>query len=229
MNFDLTDDLQLFQDQIRKFVEREVAPGARERDVGEVFPGEILRKLGETGYLGGTVSPEYGGAGMDYLSYGILIEEIGRADSSLRSTISVQLSLVMRPIEIWGSEEIKRRYLPKLASGEMIGCFGLTEPNAGSDAAAQQTTAIRDGDHYVLNGQKMWITNGGKAHVALVIAQTKPGGGTDTIAAFVVDRDTPGFSTADIHGKLGLRSSNTGQLFFADCRVPADRMVGKVG
>ncbi|MBZ0253777.1 MAG: acyl-CoA dehydrogenase family protein, partial [Candidatus Methylomirabilis sp.] len=208
MNFDLTEDQRLFQDQIRKLVEREIAPGARERDVGEAFPREPLRKLAEAGFLGGTVDPEFGGAGMDYLSYGLLVEEVGRADSSLRSTISVQMSLVMKPIERWGTEDQKRKYLPRMAQAEFVGCFGLTEPNAGSDAAAQQTTAIRDGDAYVLNGQKMWITNGGVADVALVIAQTRPGGGTDSIAAFLVDRGTPGFSSQDIHGKLGLRSSN---------------------
>jgi len=229
MDFQLTDDQQMIADQLRKFMDREVAPGARERDRAETFPGDILKKFADQGFLGGVVSTEYGGGGMDYVSYGLIFEEAARVDGSFRSTISVQTSLVCAPLEKWGTEEQKREWLPKLCSAEKIGCFGLTEPNAGSDAAALQTTAVPDGDDWVLNGQKMWITNGGHADVALVMAQTEPGAGAKRMAAFLVDTRLPGFSTQDIHGKLGLRASNTAQLFLQDVRIPAECMVGKVG
>lgn len=229
MNFDFTEEQQAIRDMTRKFAEEEIAPVARENDIQERFPRDIIHKMGKLGLLGGPVPPEYGGAGMDYISYGLVAEEVGRACSSVRSTISVQISLVELTIYRWGTEEQKRHYLPRLCSGEMIGCFGLTEPNSGSDAASLQTSAIRDGDHWILNGSKMWISNGGVADVAIIFAQTDKSKGPKGLAAFLVETKTPGFSSKDIHGKLGLRSSNTAQLFLDDVRVPHDHLLGAVG
>ncbi len=229
MNFDFTEEQLAIRDMTRKFAEEEIAPVARENDIQERFPRDIIHKMGKLGLLGGPVPPEYGGAGMDYISYGLVAEEVGRACSSVRSTISVQISLVELTIYRWGTEEQKRHYLPRLCSGEMIGCFGLTEPNSGSDAASLQTSAIRDGDHWILNGSKMWISNGGVADVAIIFAQTDKSKGPKGLAAFLVETKTPGFSSKDIHGKLGLRSSNTAQLFLDDVRVPHDHLLGAVG
>jgi alkylation response protein AidB-like acyl-CoA dehydrogenase len=229
MDFDLTEEQQAIKDMARKFAEAEIVPVARENDIHERFPHQIIQHMGKLGLLGGPVPLQYGGAGMDYISYGLMVEEIGRACSSVRSTISVQISLVELSINRWGTEEQKQRYLPKLCSGEMIGCFGLTEPNAGSDAASLQTAAVRDGDMWILNGSKMWISNGGVADVALIFAQTDKSKGPKGLAAFLVDTRIPGFSAKDIHGKLGLRSSNTAQLFLEEVRVPHDSLLGNVG
>jgi alkylation response protein AidB-like acyl-CoA dehydrogenase len=229
MHLELTDEQRAVREMARKFAEEYIVPVARDNDVHERFPGDIIAKMGELGLLGGPVPVEYGGAGLDYISHALITEEIGKACSSVRTTISVQISLVELTLARWGTEAQKRRYLPALCSGQLIGCFGLTEPNAGSDPAAMATTAVADGDHWVLNGQKTWISNGGVAGLAIVFAQTDKSKGHRGIGAFLVERGTPGFSSRDIHGKLGLRASNTAELRFEDCRIPRDQVLGAVG
>ncbi len=229
MDFDLNEEQEMIRRTVRDFADKEIVPVARENDRTETFPADILRKMAGLGLLGAPIPEEYGGAGMDYIAYAIMTEEIGRGCSSLRTTLSVHISLVQLTILEWASEGQKRQYLPRLASGEWLGCFGLTEPNAGSDAANQQTMAVRDGDSWVLNGNKMFISNGGKADLAIVFAQTDRSLGHRGLAAFLVERSTPGFSTKDIHGKLGMRSSNTAELIFQDCRIPGDALMGQVG
>src|SRR5918997_205244 len=229
MDLELTDEQRAVREMARKFADEYIVPVARDNDVDERFPGDIIERMGALGLLGGPVPVEYGGAGIDYISHALVTEEIGKACSSVRTTISVQISLVELSLVRWGTEEQKRRYLPAMCSGKLIGCFGLTEPNAGSDPSGMETTAVADGDHWVLNGHKVWISNGGVAGLAIVFAQTDKSKGHRGIGAFLVERDTPGFSSRDMHGKLGLRSSNTGELILDDCRIPKDRMLGKVG
>ncbi len=226
MDFDLNEEQKMIQDTIRKFADEEIAPVAAENDKKGEFPRDIFEKLAGLGFMGTPIPEEYGGAGFDFISHAIVAEEIGRVDSSLRGTYSVQVSLVELPIFKFANEEQKKKYLPKLTSGEWIGCFGLTEPNAGSDPASMVTSAKEDGDHYVLNGQKTWITNAGIADVAIVYAKTDPEAGPKGITAFFVERGTEGFSTSDLHDKLGLRASNTGEIFLEDCRVPKENMMG---
>jgi len=229
MDLDLTDEQRAVRELARKFADEYIVPVARENDVQERFPGDIIEHMGELGLLGGPVPVEYGGAGLDYIGHALVTEEIGKACSSVRTTISVQISLVELSLARWGTEEQKRRYLPALCRGKLLGCFALTEPNAGSDPAGMETTAVADGDHWVLNGHKIWISNGGVAGLAIVFAQTDKSKGHRGIGAFLVDRATAGFSTRDMHGKLGLRASNTGELFFEDCRIPKDQVLGTVG
>ena len=229
MNFDLTSEQEMIKKMAKEFADNEIMPGARERDRQEVFPWEITRQMAELGFLAPTVPEKYGGMGLDFVSEAIVFEEVGRADSSVRTTLSVQVSLTELPILKFGTEAQKQKYLPKLASGDWIGCFGLTETEAGSDAANQQTRAVKDGDEWVLNGHKIWISNGGVADMAIVFAQTDPEKKHRGIAAFLVETDTPGFSTQDIHNKLGLRSSNTAELILEDVRVPAENLLGEVG
>jgi butyryl-CoA dehydrogenase len=229
MYLDLTDDQRAVREMARKFADEYIAPVARENDINERFPADVIARMGELGLLGGPVPPEYGGAGLDHISQALITEEIGKACSSVRTTISVQISLVELSLANWGTEEQKRRYLPLLCSGKRIGCFGLTEPNAGSDPAGMETSAVADGDHWVLNGHKIWISNGGVADLAIVFAQTDKDEGSRGIGAFLVDRGTPGFSTRDMHGKLGLRASNTGELILEDCRIPKDQLLGRAG
>jgi len=229
MNFDLTDEQKAIRELARKFADEEIAPSAKERDEKEIFPAEILRKMGPLGMLGGPIPKEYGGPGLDYIAHAILTEEVGRACSSVRTTLSVHISLVQLTILKWGTEAQKKRWLPRLASGEILGCFGLTEPDTGSDAANQKTTAAKKGDRWVLNGAKMWISNAGQAELAIIFAQTDKKKGAKGLAAFLVERSTPGYSTKDIHGKLGMRSSNTGEIILEDCAVPKENELGKVG
>jgi butyryl-CoA dehydrogenase len=229
MHLELTDEQRAVREMARKFAEEYIVPVARENDVNERFPGDIIEKMGELGLLGGPVPVEFGGAGLDNIGHALVTVEIGKACSSVRTTISVQISLVELSLARWGTEGQKRRYLPALCSGKLIGCFGLTEPNAGSDPSGMETTAVADGDHWVLNGHKVWISNGGVAGLAVVFAQTDKSKGHRGIGAFLVERGTPGFSTRDMHGKLGLRSSNTGELMLEDCRIPKGQMLGKVG
>ncbi|MFQ5856509.1 MAG: acyl-CoA dehydrogenase family protein [Anaerolineae bacterium] len=229
MNFDLTPEQEMVKKTAKEFADNEIMPGARERDRQEIFPWEIIREMAQLGFLAPTLPAKYDGMGLDYISEAIIFEEIGRADSSVRTTLSVQISLTELPILQFGTEEQKQKYLPKLASGEWIGCFGLTEPQAGSDAANQQTRAAKDGNEWVLNGRKMWISSGGIASLAIVFAQTDPELKHRGLAAFLVETDTPGFSTQDIHNKLGLRSSNTAELILEDVRVPAENLLGEVG
>jgi alkylation response protein AidB-like acyl-CoA dehydrogenase len=228
MDFDLTEEQKMIQDTIRKFADEEIAPVAAEYDKKSEFPRQVFKKLADLGFMGTPIPEEYGGAGFDYISHAIVAEEIGRADSSMRGTYSVQVSLVELPIFKFASEEQKKKYLPKLTSGEWIGCFGLTEPDAGSDPASMAATAKEDGDSYVLNGQKTWITNAGIADVAIVYAKTDPEAGAKGITAFFVEKGYDGFSTSDLHDKLGLRASNTGEIFLEDCRVPKENVLGEV-
>jgi len=228
MDFDLNEEQKMIQDTIRKFADEEIAPVAAENDKKGEFPRDIFEKLAGLGFMGTPIPEEYGGAGFDFISHAIVAEELGRVDSSLRGTYSVQVSLVELPIFKFASEAQKKKYLPKLTSGEWIGCYGLTEPNAGSDPASMVTTAKEDGDHYVLNGQKTWITNAGIADVAIVYAKTDPEAGARGISAFFIERGTEGFSTNDLHDKLGLRASNTGEIILEDCRVPKENMMGEL-
>lgn len=229
MNFDLTEEQRLIRETIRRFADEEIAPVAAEHDREERFPRGPLDKMARLGFLGGPIPKEYGGAGLDYISHAIVTEEVGRADSSLRTTLSVQVSLVALSLLNWGTDAQKRRYLPELCAGRLLGCFGLTEPNAGSDPAAMETTAVEQGDRWVLNGSKTWISNATVADLALVFAQTDKTQAHDGIAAFLIEKGTPGFSTRKITGKLGLRASDTGELIFEDCAVPDESLLGPAG
>jgi len=228
MDFDLNEEQRMIQETIRKFADEEIAPVASENDKKAHFPRDLFEKLAALGFMGTPIPEEYGGAGFDFISHAIVAEEIGRVDSSLRGTYSVQVSLVELPILKFANEEQKKKYLPKLTSGEWIGCYGLTEPNAGSDPASMVTSAVEDGDFYVLNGQKTWITNAGLADLAIVYAKTDKEAGARGITAFFVERGMEGFSTRDLHDKLGLRASNTGEIFLENCRVPKSNIMGEL-
>ncbi len=229
MNFDLTDEQQMIKETMKRFTDEKIVPVARENDINERFPKDILKKMASLGFLGGPIEEKYGGAGLEYISYSIMTEEIGRGCSSVRTTLSVQISLVGLTIQRWGSEEQKKKYLPGLCSMDIIGCFGLTEPGAGSDAVNQSTTAVLQKDEWMINGAKTWISNGGVADLAIVFAQTDKKKGHEGLAAFLIERDAPGFSNINIRGKLGLRSSNTAQLIMENCRIPKTNILGEVG
>lgn len=226
MDFDYSEEHEMIRKMVRDFAEKEVAPYAAEWDKKQEFPWQAVKRMGELGIFGTVIPEEYGGSGFDYISHAIVAEELGRVDSSLRGVYSVQISLVALTIAAWGTEEQKQKYIPKLVSAEMLGCFGLTEPNYGSDAGNLQTSAVQDGDEYVLNGNKMWITNGGVADIALIFARTDKQAGPRGITCFIVEKGTPGFTTKDIHDKLGLRASNTAELILQDVRVPKENMLG---
>ena len=229
MDFNLTDEQKLIAETAREFADREILPRVRENDRAERFDRELARKLGEVGFLGAPVAEAYGGRGLDYLGYGLIVEAIGRADSSARTVVSVVTSLVSNPIEHWGTEEQKQRWLPRLTSGEILGCFGLTEPDTGSDAANLRTRATKTDSGWSLSGQKMWISLGNHAELALIFAQTDPEKKHKGLAAFLVPTDTPGFTSAEIHGKLGLRSSDTAELSLDAVEVGDDALLGQVG
>jgi alkylation response protein AidB-like acyl-CoA dehydrogenase len=227
MNFELTPIQREIQARAREFAEREVAPVAREADERGEFPAHLVPRLAELGFLGGPIAPEYGGAGMDAVSFALVCEELGRADSSVRGFLTVHASLVSGCVQDWGTDEQKRTYLRKLASGEWIGCYCLTEPEAGSDAAALRTTARLEGDEYVLDGEKIWITNGNLAHLALVFATRDPAARHKGICAFLVPTDTPGFHRAPMPGQaLGHRASDHAHITLEGCRVPAGALLG---
>jgi len=228
MDLRLTEDQQQFRELARDFVDREVVPFRREWDRVEAVDRSLVAKLGSAGFLGLTIGEEYGGSGGDHLSYALVTEELGRADSAVRGIVSVSLGLVGKTIAACGSEEQRRRWLPGITSGASLGCFALTEPDIGSDAANLQTRAVRDGDDYVLTGSKMFITNGVWADLALVFARTG-GGGPKGVSAFLVPTGSPGFEAAEIKGKLGLRGQATAQLYLSDVRVPADARLGAEG
>lgn len=228
MDFDLNEEQRMIQETIRKFAKEEIAPVASENDKKGHFPRELFKKLADLGFMGTPIPEEYGGAGFDYISHAIVAEEIGRVDSSMRGTYSVQVSLVELPIFKYGTEEQKKKCLPKLASGEWIGCYGLTEPNAGSDPASMISIAEDKGDHFLLNGQKTWITNAGIADLAIVYAKTDKEAGARGITGFLVEREFEGYSTRDLHDKLGLRASNTGEIFLENCKVPKENVLGEV-
>ncbi|MDX6587952.1 MAG: butyryl-CoA dehydrogenase [Solirubrobacterales bacterium] len=229
MNLDLTDEQKLISETARDFVDKEVVERARQNDRDAKFDRELASMLGEMGYLGAPVAEEYGGRGLDYIGYGLIVEQIGRGDSAARTVVSVQTSLVCKSIETWGTEEQKQKWLPKLCSGEYLGCFGLTEPDTGSDAASLRTRAEKTDSGWKLNGQKMWISLGNFANVAMIFAQTEPGSGPKGLACFLVPTDTPGFSTQEIHGKLGLHASDTASIALDDVEVPDDCMMGEIG
>ena len=230
MNFELTEEQKRVQARAREFAEQEVAPVAREADERGEFPLHLVKRMGELGFLAGPIEPQYGGSGMDYVSYALLCEELGRTDSSVRGFLTVHTSLVSLCIRDWGSEEQKSHYLPRLATGEWIGCYALTEPNAGSDAASMETTAREEGDSYVLNGEKIWITNGISAHVAIVFASRDRSARHKGICAFVVETDMPGFQRAPMGGKeLGHRASEHVHITFRECRVPKSALLGAAG
>ena len=229
MDFDLSDEQRLIQETARRFSEREIVPRARQNDRNEHFDTELVGKMAEQGYLGAIVPREYGGAGLDYITYGLIVEEIGRGCSSMRTVVSVQTSLVSSAILKWGTEEQKQELLPRLCSGEWLGCFGLTEPDTGSDAANQRTRARKTDGGWVINGAKMWISMGSYAKLALIFAQTDPGLGHRGLACFLVDTDQPGFQPQPIHHKLGLRGSDTAAISLDDVEAPDDRMLGQVG
>ena len=230
MDFELTPAQKHIQAQAREFAEQEVAPAARIADEKGEFPVHLVKRMGELGFLAGQIEPEYGGSGMDYLSYALLCEELGRADSSVRGFLTVHTSLVSLCIQDWGSEIQKSRYLPLLATGEWIGCYALTEPEAGSDVASMETTAREEGDHYVLNGEKIWITNGLSANVAIVFASKDRSARHRGICAFIVEPDTRGFHREPMPGKeLGHRASEHAYLILKECRVPKSTLLGAAG
>ena len=229
MDFELTPEQQGIREEIRAFVAEVLAPTAAENARLHRFPREIVDQLAERGYLGGPIPKEWGGRGYDYISHALVAEEIGRGCSSMRSTFSAHLSLCALPLLTWGTEDLKGRYLRKMARGEWIGCMGLTEPDAGSDVAAMLSTAdLRDG-HYVLNGRKMWISNGCVADLAIVYAKTDKSQGSRGITAFLIEMAWEGCSAEEIHGKLGLWSSNTAELIFDRARVPVENVLGELG
>jgi alkylation response protein AidB-like acyl-CoA dehydrogenase len=230
MHFELTEQQRAIQARARAFADDEVAPLAREADESGTFPLQLVPRMGELGFLAGPLSTEYGGSGMDNLSFALVSEELGRADSSVRGFVSVHAGLVSLCIEHWGSEEQKRGYLPELATGELIGCYCLTEPNAGSDAAAMETTCREDGDEWVLSGEKIWITNAPDAQLAIVFATMDPSLRHRGICAFLVPTDTPGFRSEPMPGhELGHRAASHAHIHFDDCRVPKDALLGEPG
>ncbi len=229
MDFELTDEQKLISETAREFADKEITPRVRDNDRAGRFDRELASKLGEVGYLGAPVSEDYGGRSLDYVSYGLIVEQVGRADSSARTVVSVVTSLVAGSIEQWGTEEQKQKWLPRLCSGEGLGCFGLTEPDTGSDAANLRTRAKKTDSGWVINGQKMWISLGNVSDVALIFAQTDPEKGIKGMACFCVPTETKGFETQEIHGKLGLRSSDTASIGLDDVEVPDDAMLGEIG
>ncbi|MFD0342764.1 acyl-CoA dehydrogenase family protein [Streptomyces sp. NPDC127117] len=229
MNLELSEEQEAVRQLAKDFVAREVAPHAVAWDRAENVDRSIVKKLGSVGFLGLTVPEEYGGSGGDHLAYCLVTEELGRGDSSVRGIVSVSLGLVAKTIAARGDEEQKRHWLPRLTAGEAIGCFGLTEPGTGSDAGNLTTRAVRDGDHYVINGSKMFITNGTWADVVLLFARTGDTPGHKGISAVLVPTDTPGLGRRTIHGKLGLRGQATAELVLEDVRVPASALMGPEG
>ncbi|MFE7397228.1 acyl-CoA dehydrogenase family protein [Streptomyces sp. NPDC057557] len=229
MNLELSEEQEAVRQLAKDFVAREIAPHAVQWDRVENVDKSIVKKLGSVGFLGLTVPEEYGGSGGDHLAYCLVTEELGRGDSSVRGIVSVSLGLVTKAIAAWGDEAQKRHWLPKLTAGEAIGCFGLTEPGTGSDAGNLTTKAVRDGDSYVINGTKMFITNGTWADVVLLFARTDDTPGHRGISAFLVPTDTPGLSRRTIHGKLGLRGQATAEVVLEGVRVPASTLMGPEG
>ncbi|AKL65487.1 MULTISPECIES: acyl-CoA dehydrogenase family protein [Streptomyces] len=229
MNLELSEEQEAVRRLARAFTEREVVPYAADWDRAESVDRAIVKKLGALGFLGLTVPEEYGGSGGDHLAYVLVTEELGRGDSAVRGIVSVSLGLVAKTIAAWGTEEQKRAWLPRLCSGDALGCFGLTEPGTGSDAGNLDTRAVRDGDAYLLSGSKMFITNGTWADVVLLFARTSDAPGHRGVSAFLVPTDSPGLTRREIHGKLGLRGQATAELVLDGVRVPASAMLGPEG
>jgi len=229
MDFELSDEQLMIRKMVRDFAEKEIAPKAAESDETKEFPWDRVHKMAQLGLLGLSIPEEYGGSGGDTLSYAIAVEEVARASGSLAITMAAQISLAAAPLYQFGTEAQKRKYLVPLATGEKLGAFGLTEPGAGSDAGATATRAVLDGDHWVINGQKNFITNGSVASIMVITALTDPERGSRGISNFIVESDAPGFRPGRDEDKLGLRASVTSELFFEDCRVPRENLLGRPG
>lgn len=229
MYFTLTEEQLAVQEAAREFARRELLPGVIERDAKMIYPKEQVQKMAELGFLGMMVSPEYGGGGMDTISYVLAMTEISKIDNSCSVIMSVNNSLVCWGLEKMGTEEQKQKYLPKLATGEWIGAFCLSEPEAGSDATAQKTMAVDCGDHYLLNGTKNWITNGGSSNIHLVMAQADPSKGSRGICTFIVETSWPGVIIGSKEDKLGIRSSDTHTIMYNDVKVPKENLLGPAG
>jgi butyryl-CoA dehydrogenase len=229
MDFALNEEQEMFRKTIREFAEKEIMPRAQEIDLKGEFPWDIIRKMADLGLMGLPFPEEYGGAGGDAISYAIAVEEIARASGSVAITYSAHISLACSPIYLFGTEEQKKKYLIPMARGEKIGAFGLTEPGAGSDAAAIKTRAVLDGDEWVINGQKIFITNGSIADVVVIAAVTDPAKGKRGISNFIIEKGTPGFRVGREEDKMGLRGSVTSELIFENCRVPKENLLGKEG
>ena len=229
MLFSLSEEQIMARNAAREFAQSELLPGVIERDENQQFPDNLVKKMGALGFMGIMVDPKYGGSGMDTISYALVIEELSKIDASASVMVSVNNSLVCYGLETYGSANQKEKYLPKLATGEWIGAFCLSEPEAGSDATSQKTTAIDCGEHYILNGTKNWITNGGRSQVYIVIAQTHKDKGHKGINAFIVERGTPGFEIGPKENKLGIRGSDTHTLQFNDVKIPKENRIGEDG
>jgi butyryl-CoA dehydrogenase len=226
VDFQLTDEHVLIKNTVREFAEKEIAPRAEEIDATDQFPADIFKRMAELGLLGIPFAETYGGAGGDYLSLLIALEEIARVSGAVAIILDAHTSLCCEPIYLFGTEAQKQKYLPPLVHGEKIGAFGLTEPNAGSDAGATRTRAVRDGDQWVIDGQKMFITNGSLADVLVITAKTDPDKGTRGISSFIIEKGTPGFQLGRDEKKMGLKGSVTSELFFEKCRIPAENLLG---
>ncbi|KIN14773.1 isovaleryl-CoA dehydrogenase [Halomonas sp. ATBC28] len=229
LNFGLEDELNMLREQVNAFAASEIAPRAAEIDRNNEFPNDLWKKFGDMGLLGITVSEEDGGSGMGYLAHCIAMEEISRASASVALSYGAHSNLCVNQIKINASPEQKAKYLPKLISGDHVGALAMSEPGAGSDVVSMQLRAKQNGDHYILNGNKMWITNGPDADVLVVYAKTDPDAGSKGITAFIIEKGMPGFSTAQKLDKLGMRGSNTCELVFQDCAVPAENILGEEG
>ncbi|MCW8944370.1 MAG: acyl-CoA dehydrogenase family protein [Sedimenticola sp.] len=225
----LTEEQRMIRDMARDFAQERLAPNAAEWDRESIFPSDELKEMGALGLFGMTMPEEWGGAGTDYVSFALAIEEIAAGDGACSTILSVNNSVVCGPLLKFGSDYLKETYLKPLASGEMLGCFCLTEPQAGSDASALKMRAVKDGDDYILNGTKQFITSGKYAQVAIVFAVTDPAAGKRGISAFAVPTDNPGYKVANIEKKLGQHASDTAQIFFDECRIPANHLIGKEG
>lgn len=229
MDFRLTEEQQMMRETARRFADERVKPGAAERDKTHEFPVDLLKECAELGFMGVAIPEEYGGAGMDYISYAIMIEEISRACASTGVILSVNNSLVCDPLLKYGNDYIKKEFLTPLAEGKKLGCFGLTEPNAGSDAANLKTTAVKKGDKYIINGSKIFITNATHADVCIIFAVTDKDKGKHGISAFVVDTKWKGYNVGTVEDKLGINASGTAELYFEDLEVPEECLLGEEG
>ena len=230
MDFALTEDQKMLKTMVRDFAEQELLPVAREDDRSGYYRPEIIRKMASLGLVAGLLPPEYGGSGLDNVSHAILVEEIGRVNFAyVVSIFMVQVCLVELTILNWGTREQKEKYLPRLATGELLGCFGAVEPNVGSDASAVETTALLDKDEWVLSGSKTWITNASVADIAIILARTDKSKGRGKLTTFLVETKTPGFTAREIEGKMGIRAANTAEVSLDHCRVPKENVVGEVG
>ncbi|HBL19503.1 MAG TPA: acyl-CoA dehydrogenase [Alteromonas mediterranea] len=229
LNFGLGEDIEMLRDQVYQFAQNEIAPLAEKADAENQFPNQLWTKLGDMGLLGVTVSEQYGGSEMGYLAHTIAMEEVSRASGGIGLSYGAHSNLCVNQIFKNGNDTQREKYLPKLVSGEHVGALAMSEPNAGSDVVSMKLKAEKRGDKYILNGNKMWITNGPDAHTFVIYAKTDPNAGPKGITAFIVERDFPGFSRAQKLDKLGMRSSNTCELVFEDCEVPAENILGKEG